>query len=363
MDILILSACTGNGHNSVMNSIYSYLDKDKNNVMLFPNFYEDLMPSNKIMSDFYNLLQVSSIEMCKKYTQMSTLKNKDGIEETYTYWKRPLMDFFSQHHCDIIISTTPLINQYIIKYIEEMNIKIKLYIVVTDPFNPIYPGFAVTGAEIYFVPNQLIKTILEEAGIEKSSIIISGYPLNKNFINSKGGDKNILKHDLFEKEKPTVLINCGAQGSYHYISIINEIYNEFRQKINIIVICGKNKVLYNLCNKRYQIIVLGYVNDMYDILQLTDVCITKAGANTFYECLYTNTPVLIDATKGLLYQEEGVTQVLREQQIGDIFWDLSDLIIKLNYIIQGSVLLEWKECIKKLGIRNGSDVIANKILP
>ncbi|KTD86647.1 hypothetical protein UQ64_14415 [Paenibacillus etheri] len=362
MKVVILAANTGRGHISVMNSINSFLENKACDVKLFPHFYERLMPSNKVLSDFYNLLQMTSSELCKLFTQMSLLEKPDKFNEMYSYWIEPLNLFFSNHPCDVIVSTTPLINKYIIRYLKETNSRQKFYIVVTDPFRPMYPGFAAEGADRYFCPNDETKALLEEEGIPAADIIVSGYSLHQKFDVSGNDTPEFVKQDNFCKDKPTVLINCGAQGSMHYLSIIRSVDEEFKGKANVIVLCGNNKPLYTICKNKYpRCCVLEYVDNIQDLLRISDLCITKAGANTFYECLYTDTPVLIDATKGFLYQEEGVVHFLKENNVGSIFYDLEELAAKCKEMIRPDTLLALKENISKLQITNGSVNIAEVI--
>lgn len=359
MKVIILSAKTGNGHNTVMNAIYNQLKKYNIEVEKFDDFYEKLLPSNKILSDFYNLLQATSFEMCKLYTEMSILKNYGKLDEEYQYWKEALKKFFSKNFCEVIISTTPLINYYVIKFLNEMNMNIKFYTVITDPFDPIYPGFDVVGAYKYLVPNEEVKNILIKNSISEEKIIVTQYPLNlfdeKN-INRDNGELSI------NKGKKTILINCGAQGSIHYLEIIRKVYDIFRNEINIIVICGKNKYLYNMCKNKFKVHTLSYVNNMKEILRSSDLCITKAGANTFHECLYTNTPVIIDSTKGLLYQEKGVVNFLKKYKVGSMFENLSELELILKKIFYDDNLINLKNNIKNLNIKNGSIKICEMII-
>lgn len=94
---------------------------------------------------------------------------------------------------------------------------------------------------------------------------------------------------------------------------------------------------------------------------VSDLCITRAGANTFYECLYMNTPVLIDGTKGFLYQEEGVKRFLTYMKVGEFFMDSDDLEKKLEWILDEVNLIQYKNNVKMLQLDNGSQNILKAI--
>jgi len=361
MKILMLGAATGNGHISAMDSIYSYLSDEFDEIQLFPDFFENLMPSNRIISDFYNTLLAVSIDMSIIFTNLLVLEKPERFEETYSLWAEALKNFFSMHTCDLIVSTSSLINKYIIRYIENNKLSVKFYIVVTDPFDPLYPGFTSNGADGYFCANETVKKILLNDGIIEEKICVSGYPIHKKF--DKAVDdtllQNILNRDL-NSQYPTILINCGAQGAMHFVSIIKNVYEQYKSKANIIVLCGRNKSLYNVCQKNYpEIVTLSFIADIQVILNMSDVCITKAGGNTFYECLYMNCPVLIDASKGLMYQEAGVVDFLEENNVGAVFYNNEDMSTKLADMLQITYLDELKKNICNLRLRNGSISILN----
>ena len=67
LKIAVLSAETGQGHTSVMEALKEELNYYENvEIDYYPSFYEDLMISNKILSNFYNFLMVNSIEFTIK---------------------------------------------------------------------------------------------------------------------------------------------------------------------------------------------------------------------------------------------------------------------------------------------------------
>jgi UDP-N-acetylglucosamine:LPS N-acetylglucosamine transferase len=371
--ILLLAANTGNGHIAGMDAVFSHLVGSNLQIKRFPFFYEEIVSSNQQMSDFYNLLLQTSFELCKQFTRLALLESSQKNNYDYVkYWKGPLNKFFENNPCDVIVSFAPIINKYLIEFLKDYNTHIKFYIVVLDPFKPVYPGFDSIGADLYFVSNNIVKEYLFGKGIASEKIIVSGFPLDYHI-----SDINMIKREKiinFEGEKinlsqnsRTILIACGAQGAIHFVKIIETILNYFNHVFNIIVVCGHNNVLYNIIKNQYKgIYCFKYVNslDFLGFIASADICITKAGANTFHQCLYLNTVMLIDGIKGFLYQEEGVTEFLEEYPIGDVFYSLEELYNIILSIIDNnfSKLVEWQKCLKKINIKNGGNAIAKIIM-
>lgn len=351
----IFSAMTGNGHNSVMQAIVSNLVQNTFEVTEFPRFYEELSESNDRMSQFYNLLQVTSIELCNEYTRMSVLESQKTRKENYKkYWKQNLDKFFENKTFDIILSTTPLINPYIIQYIKENHLEVTFGIVVTDPYIPMYPGFCEVGADFYFVPNETIYEFLIQNGIDSQRVVVTGYPLAPKFEMIRECSLTELKKSYgIDEKKKTILVNCGAQGTNHFLFIIKKLISHFGDKVNIIVICGKNKSLFNLVNKLGDNTkCYGFINDIEKLLAISDICITKAGANAVMESIYLDTFVLVDATKGFLYQEEGIIDFLKSYEVGKVFYNIEQLIELLE------IYIDENKKFPKCNFGNGGALIA-----
>ena len=285
-----------------------------------------------MMSDFYNLLQMRSKILCKMFTELAVLENSQKQEKIYQTLFPAIEKYVCDKNPNIIISTTPLINRYMIRYIRETQKNIKYIEVITDPYIPMYPGFDVDGASIYFCPTIAVKRFLLKQNIPNEKIIVSGYPILETFLvpvkkyNFKGN----------EKENYNILLNSGANGLIKYTAYVDALLKNFRD-IKIIIICGNNKSLYKSLKEKYpnemRLDVRAYEKNMPFLLQNVDINISKPGANTIFECIGTNTPILIDAIDGLLYQESGICNFLEESQIGELFYDVDQLLLKLAQII------------------------------
>lgn len=369
MKIAIISAKTGNGHIMVMNSLEQCLKQLGYNVDVFPTFYEDLMPSNKIMSDFYNFLTVNSIELCCKLSELSYITRPDLTEDFYKGVKRSIIKFLEDNRFDIVISTIHTVNYAFLRILEEKNLKDKVsyFIVITDPYNPISIGFDCKGADHYFVHTQIVKDYLLKKGILENKIDVVGYPINEKF-KQFVPEISIYKKLGIEKYKKTVLINSGSQGSYLYFDILKKIIdNNF--KCQIIFICGKNTILFKQVSRYIQkynlenfIKVYGFINFMPEVLYVSDFVISKAGANTVFECLYMQTPIIIEATQGLLFQEQGIKEFLKLYDIGAIANNIEEMILIFRNFMNDEILENKKMNMAHLKITDGKEKIINKIL-
>ena len=136
MKIGIIGAMTGNGHISVLKALEKEFKDRDIEVDCYPDFYEKLMLSNKILSDFYNFLLSNSIDLCNKYCEFTNATRSDLSEDFYQGVKDNIIDFLLKNNYDILIvaAGTP-------KLIKKNNVKNQAIIIdvgITIKDNKIY---------------------------------------------------------------------------------------------------------------------------------------------------------------------------------------------------------------------------------
>lgn len=366
MKVGIIAAKTGNGHISVMNALKEEFERQgEKDIYCFPSFYEDMMVSNKILSDFYNFLMVNSVALCEKYCEFTYMTRPDLSQDFYEGVKEYIYLFLIEHKFDILISVSHTINAAIIRVIREHSelSNIKFCVVVTDPYEPIAVGFAVEGADKYYCATDVVKNILTRANIATQKIVESGYPISYRF--QLICENSICEELGFDKQKPIILLNAGSQGIYHYFDMLKKLV-EISCELQIIVICGKNLTLYNQCQKIVKkrrcednIKVLGFVDNIEMYMNICDLVITKAGANAIYEALMEKKPILIDAIDGFLFQERGIQKLLEKHDFGLILENVDKIESNIKRILDNKKY--YINNIIKMDLHNGSYKIINDI--
>ena len=352
MKVLILGANTGNGHRAVMRAIYDNFCKKNISVEMFPDFYENLYESNQILSDFYNMAQARSMELGVLLNEIMITEGQNRREKLYNLFKKNLNDFFENNPCDIVISVSSLINYHIIRFIKENthSKKLRFYIVVTDPYKPLYPGFDIVGATAYFCPTEISKMQLEEAGIDKDIIHVLGYPIDSNYFYKNDTSPDYVKNKYGITKDRVVMINCGVSGSMSFLNLVNRLVNE-NPDIYFLILCGRNNTLYRIIANTFKSVqnnykVFDFTENMKELYIISDLCITKPGANTIFESIITNTLPIIYNFEGLMYQERGIFEFLKE--IIGIDLKFSDMDSLCKYISNDLNDVEFKRLRKNL---------------
>lgn len=141
----------------------------------------------------------------------------------------------------------------------------------------------------YFVAHEYTKKQLEKYGILPKNIIISGIPVGINFI------KKTLETKVENAEK-NILIMPAPKGQIKLKNLINELVQNFPD-FKITIICGKNKNQKSKLEKIYtdknKIEILGLINNTEDYISKASIIISKAGGITVSEILTLQKPLVI----------------------------------------------------------------------
>lgn len=370
MKIGIISARTGQGHISVANALKREFLRKGIHAVCFESFYEDLMFSNKIISDYYNFLMTTSTELCCKFSELSYLTRPDISEDFYKGVRESIIAFLKRHSFDKIISTSHTINYAMIKVLKELNLyeNTGYYIVITDPFYPVSVGFDAPGATKYYCSGDTVVSFLTKRRIDEDKILKTAYPVHEKFLSkySEKEMKEIYKQYGLSDKKKTLLMNSGSQGAYHYVKFL-KIVLENTKDLQVVFISGKNECLYSMAYQaaekhKRRARVVGYVGQMEDLLRISDFVLTKPGANTLFECIYMHKPLLIDGVNGFLFQEKGIAEFVETQRVGVVIDSYDSLLSGVHKLLQEEKFLEYKKYLMKINIQNGAKEIVEDIL-
>lgn len=360
MKIGIIGGLTGNGHVSVLNTLRDEFELQNVQVECYPDFYEKILLSNKILSDYYNFLLSNSIALCNKYCEFTNIVKYDVSEDFYNGVREKIIKFIQENKFEILVSVIHTVNPAIIRIIKELNMNslLKFVIVITDPFIPIAVGYAVPGADRYYCATPEVKQYLIQNKVAESKIKVLGYPINRKFH---------VKNDV-KKTDRTILINCGSQGNISYFEFLKMIVEKVPE-YKILMVCGKNKVLYKqsyryiaknkLTNK---VNIYGFVDQLDEILNKASIVLTKPGANSVFEAINCRVPLLIDATEGFIYQEKGIQTFLKKHRIGEILDNKDEISEVLNKMLHEDNYIKYIQEMKKIKCANGGSEIVKDVL-
>lgn len=303
MKVMIIAARYGNGHISVSNAIAKMKNntkKDLNFTIVVPaTHYVKKINTTTALYVYNNIVSKYTKDSIIKKTYDMTYNFGTNTKLFYSFQKNDgrfaTKKLLSEINPDVVIETFPC----------EFNApKDILRVCVITDYNFAKVYIANTPA-IYCIPAPFIKNKLIDAGIKPEAIYQTGIP---------------VKHEFFQENNSTeckkILLTLGARGQISLNDVEKIINSCLKNKIKLIVVCGKNKELYDQLKNRNDIVCYGYVNFMEKLIKEVDCVITKSGGISVSECICSEKPMIINIDQSLGGQERMNQNYIRMQQIG-----------------------------------------------
>lgn len=162
--------------------------------------------------------------------------------------------------------------------------------------------FAMQQRKKYFIPSTSLLGEFEQCGLQPQKLIASGIPVRQQFyqrVSQEAGKANAGISPAHQH----ILMMCGSMGCGPMEEIISYLCPYLTTEQELSVVCGTNddlrKKLQKRTEKYSQVHVLGTVNNVPQLMQASDLFLTKPGGLSTSEAMAAELPmVLIDAVAG-----------------------------------------------------------------
>lgn len=185
---------------------------------------------------------------------------------------------------DVVVCTQAFPCSVVADYKNRYDGKFKLIGVVTDFWANRF--WFNDNVDQYVISSDWCEDGFEKAGISKNRLARLGIPISPDFINSY--DLNLIGEQFdLKKNIPTVLIMGGGSG-IGPLSKVTALLDSSVFDFQMVVICGKNKKLFrSFKRKRFKknVKVFPYIDEVYKLMEFSDIIITKPGGITVSEAL------------------------------------------------------------------------------
>ena len=218
------------------------------------------------------------------------------------------------------------------------------------------------GTDHYWVMSEEGKKILEERGIPSDKITSGGIPISLKF-KPEGRKIQLRQKERLEENRFTLLITSGSFGLGPTEELLRHL-REFGDRIQVIVVCGRNETLRQRLEKQgypFRLRLYGFVDNMNELMEASDLLIAKPGGATTTESLAKEIPmVIMDPIPG---QEAGNTKLLQENNASFLLGQPSDIRVILKAILDyPEVLEEKKRSIRRLAKPEAAVSLARLVL-
>lgn len=225
----------------------------------------------------------------KSRQKLPTLVSRLAIE-------RKFIQFVKEFAPDFIISTHPL-PMLLISHSKQQEVT-KLYssLVVTD-FG-CHSFWVDEEVNYYFTATEEVGKCLGGYGVKPEQVVVTGIPIHLKFSQAVDRDKVIKKLNLRPDLKTVMIV--GGQFSFEALNIIlSGVKKKHQGQVQFLVIAGRDKDLEESLNKSDLgqdplINVYGFVDNMEEMMTVSDLIFSKAGGLTVSECMAKGLPMVIN---------------------------------------------------------------------
>lgn len=229
------------------------------------------------------------------YDNPVVLKKTDRIRKIVNSAASKKIDkLIKQFDPDSIACTQAFPCGVVANYKKQNNSKIPLIGILTD-YAP-HSFWIYDEVDAYIVPSVEIKNEFIKKGIPLRKIMTLGTPIDPLFTEPLNKESIFKKFGLSQK-KPVILIMGGTHGIGPDEKLIKELDGS-KKDFQIIVITGVNKKLFKKIKGmepklKKKIVLFGFTDNVYELMEISDLIITKPGGLTTAEALAKSLPIII----------------------------------------------------------------------
>ena len=252
--------------------------------------------SEKIVNGLYmGVIKSTPLIWDYLYDNPSVVNKIDKIKEAIHKFNSPkLKNLFDRFKPDVVACSQAFPCGMVADFKKTYNSPLPLVAVLTDYVPHSY--WIYDRVDYYVTPSEEVSRRLIEKGVSADKAKSLGIPFDLGF------NKPIVKEEILQKLKleinlPTILIMGGGQGLGPIKTIVKSL-GKIKKDFQQIIVCGINKKLYNSLNRMLKkhpkrTLLFRYVDNINELMGISDLIITKPGGVTTAEALAKELPMII----------------------------------------------------------------------
>lgn len=344
--ILIISSDTGGGHRSAAAAIDAGVQKflkSESYAVRVVRAIEEAHSVTAKMVRLYNWV-LRRKQHWMKYIYWAV--NRFRPETRKFFYNRTVgyvRELFERWCPHVVVSVHPLTQHFIARVLKELGLadRIPLITVVTDPCYGFWKGWACDDVRLYLVASEDARRQLIDYGVAPERIKVSGMPVHPKFQFPDEQAARAARAALsLDPHKFTVFVNAGWIGGGN----IPHIFREFAQgdlDVQAIFLAGKNEELRAEAEMvaekaKFPIKVIGYSEQIEQLMSAANVMISKLGGLTTFEALACRVPIIADTTTTPMPQEAGAAHLIAERGAGVLLNRAGDIVPVIRRMVEDS---------------------------
>lgn len=332
--VLIVTAATGAGHNSVASSLQEALHRLGNGRVEVD--VSDFMAQRNVpwIGRLGHLYAPIIVRYPRIWGAIYSLSDNDTFCRSLRMvigmaWGKALVDVTRDRVPHAIVCVHPVCNQIIAQALRRTRWPVPLLTVITD-LQAAHAAWLAPEVGLYVAPTEEIRASLLARAVDPARVKLSGLPLDQRFYQGEL-DREQARQKMGLREKTlTLLLTGGGEGAGAICAAARAI-SRARLPVQLIIVCGRNEALrreLERCSLAVPHRVVGFEQDMSQIVKIADVVIGKAGALTIGEAIAAQRPMII--LNPLPGQEMGNMAFVRRHGLGLAVDNVASLVQTLQ---------------------------------
>ncbi len=344
--ILIISSDTGGGHRSaaaaIVAGVQNFLEGQSYAIRVVRAVEESHHISAKLVNLYNWVLRNKQHWMKYLYWAVNRFRpeTREFFHARCIGYVRALFERWCPH---VVVSVHPLTQHIFARVLKELGLldRIPLVTVVTDPTYGFWKGWACNDVHLYLCATEEARQQLIDYGIAPERIKVSGMPVHPKFDFPDEQAAQAARRELgLDPEKFTVFVNAGWEGGGNIPRIFRELVRG-ELDMQAIFLAGRNEELKSeaellAAGAKFPIKVIGYSEQVEELMRAANVMISKLGGLTTFEALSCRLPIIADGTTEPMPQEAGTVNLIVKRGAGVLLRQASDVVPTVRRMIEDS---------------------------
>ena len=201
------------------------------------------------------------------------------------------------------------------------------------------------------------------AHLPADKAVLTGSPIRQELLS--GDRTKALEFTGLTSDKPVILVIGGSLGAVAVNNAVRSVLPELLKDFQVIHLCGRNKLDASLQGLEGYVQYEYIKDELKDLFALTDIVISRAGANAICELLALHKPNLLiplsaNASRGdqilnaRSFERQGFSMVLEEEELTD-----ESLLSAVHHLYDNRA--QYKEAMTGSGQQDSIDTIIELI--
>jgi 1,2-diacylglycerol 3-beta-galactosyltransferase len=349
--VLILFSDTGGGHRAAARALTNalkQLDPTCQVMVADPLISQGPAVVRRLASLYSPVIQRSRAAWGAVYHSSNTKPTFAAIRAVFGPGvRKKIVELIADHDPDVILSVHPLLNQISYQAIQRSGRPRGLMTVITDLVD-FHRGWTFSRADLVIAPTEVARKVAIRRRVPPDRVKLLGLPVDMRFRPPAPGEKQALRRRFgLDEARFTVLVMGGAAGVGGLLNQVRVLGWEPHQW-QVVAVCGRNeKLRRRLARLRFATptLVLGFVDNMPEMMRACDVVVTKAGPGAITEALATGLPLII--TGFLPGQESPNVDFVVESGVGLYAPRVNDIYDEVRVLAEGGPT--WQSMSRRAG--------------